>query len=322
MAIATLVELSAALSLDWCRLKKQNENETAMHRQINAIFVYSLLIQLAAASDGQNARSPRREVSLKGVACVVERSVPADRRFALKYKEGVVYFSSREHTAKYRKTPKKYEAWANFQLFQTGQYVQRACPLSGEKPDEYSGVLNVGGVDIELLCPSCAKEMSGLSFAEQIETLFDEEGFGDGHFSPPEPGENLFPYLHSTRLLKRRIQRLNPSKEQLAEIDRLSRALTNEVTRLRRTASITSETIARYDKALKAAAAKGLEGDLTSGHVKKTAGLTETQTKAFQTGTALEAKFRDNVLKLLNHQQRSTFDKMLAEDETTELTFE
>ena len=129
-------------------------------------------------ADTKQQRGP----SLKNVKCIVHATKPVSADHVVKYRKAKIYFSSAASAETFRKKPEKYEAFANHQLVLTRQYVQQACPLSGEPPDEDSVILNVAGVNVHLLCKDCAEEIGSLPLGEQIETLFDAEGFKLGKF--------------------------------------------------------------------------------------------------------------------------------------------
>ncbi|MEM7558344.1 MAG: PQQ-binding-like beta-propeller repeat protein [Planctomycetota bacterium] len=116
------------------------------------------------------------------VSCVVEPGKEIQKDISVDYKEGKLYFSSETALKTYQADPSKYEAFANHQLVVTKQYVQQTCPLSGEEPDEFSATVSIAGAKIEVLCPECAKDILKEPRAEQIEMVFDAEGFELGGF--------------------------------------------------------------------------------------------------------------------------------------------
>lgn len=155
--------------------------------RILASLLVALIVSPVGLSVGDdNASSPSSAVSvelLRKVNCIVDQQRKAVADHAIKYKDAWVFFSSTQAARKFRDKPQAFEAFANFQLVQTKQYVQHACPLSGEQPDEDSAIINVGGVDIEVLCADCAKDIGKEPLADQIELLFDAEGFEFGQFA-------------------------------------------------------------------------------------------------------------------------------------------
>ncbi|MEM7810102.1 MAG: hypothetical protein AAF532_01310 [Planctomycetota bacterium] len=123
-------------------------------------------------------------IDLAGVHGVVDPASPASADFPLRFKQGWIYFSSAENRATYETDPGEYEHVANFQIVRTGQYVQLACPLSGEPPDEDFGSVTVDGLKVAVLCPECAKGLQNAPLDEQIFSLFEPAAFRDGQFTP------------------------------------------------------------------------------------------------------------------------------------------
>ncbi|MEM8667963.1 MAG: hypothetical protein AAGG48_10630 [Planctomycetota bacterium] len=139
------------------------------------------LVQVTTADD-LTSIADVRPANLRGIRCVVETDQPIDPEIVIAYKNARLYFSSKSAVEAYLKTPATYEAYANHQVIATKQYEQLACPLSGEEPDEDSVTVKIAGVDVQLLCEECAKELAKDTRKEQIEMLFDEEGFKLGKF--------------------------------------------------------------------------------------------------------------------------------------------
>ncbi|MEM0924703.1 MAG: hypothetical protein AAGJ83_01575 [Planctomycetota bacterium] len=153
-------------------------------RYASLIIIAASLITSAVADDRSDKPRQVAPSRLKGVRCIVEPSREVSSHFKGVYKQAWLFFSSDQALQAFQATPEKFEAFANHQLVRTGQYVQHACPLSGETPDEDFATIRVGGVTLQVLCPDCAKEIASETLAEQIEMLFDAEGFKLGKFAP------------------------------------------------------------------------------------------------------------------------------------------
>src|SRR3954466_281251 len=78
---------------------------------------------------------------------------PADTKFAVEHNGGKVYFASQENADAFKKDTKKYSAKANWQLVQTGQFVQENCPLTGKETSDKT--VTVEGVKVALCCGMC-----------------------------------------------------------------------------------------------------------------------------------------------------------------------
>ncbi|MEM9703371.1 MAG: hypothetical protein AAF907_13100 [Planctomycetota bacterium] len=140
---------------------------------------------LTPTADAPTASTP----DLTGVHGVTDLSAAASAEFSAPYRDGRIYFATAANRDAYAKDVKKYEAAANFQLVRTGQYKQGACPLSGEKPDETFGTVDVDGLKVKVLCPECAKDLAGESLAELVDLLFDDAGWKEGDFTPVKPAK-------------------------------------------------------------------------------------------------------------------------------------
>jgi len=148
-----------------------------MHLGLRMTFLTCvLLLAMATGAD----RKP--EKLLRGVKCLIDKKSVTNRKAFVPYKQGKVYFCCQDCARQFQRAPSKYKARANHHLVLTKQYVQKACPLSGETPDEDSVVLKVAGVDVDLLCAGCRDDIAKLPLMKQIQMLFDEEAFKEGKF--------------------------------------------------------------------------------------------------------------------------------------------
>ncbi|MEM9827258.1 MAG: hypothetical protein AAF958_11745 [Planctomycetota bacterium] len=119
---------------------------------------------------------------LKDVRCIVEAKRSVQAKFHLRFRDGWVYFSSDSALQRYKAKKKKYSPEANHQLVATGQYRQRACPLSGEAIEKDFPTVSVGDVKLRVLCSDCAADLGKRSREDQIRYVFDAEGFQFGDF--------------------------------------------------------------------------------------------------------------------------------------------
>ena len=73
----------------------------------------------------------------------------------------------------------KFAVKANHQLAATGQYVQKACPLSGGKlksePSKVGSEKNT--VDVAFCCNNCKKKVDDAEGDEQLSLVFSEKAF-------------------------------------------------------------------------------------------------------------------------------------------------
>ena len=121
-------------------------------------------------------------IDLTGIKCVVEGDRAAVNSAAVDYKDAKVYLCS-EHCADafkedtYLAKDAKFSIKANHQLVLTGQYIQKACPLSGDPLDE-SFSSTVAGVKIGFSCIESQMQIDKLSnIEEKVELLFSDSAF-------------------------------------------------------------------------------------------------------------------------------------------------
>ncbi len=127
------------------------------------------------------------KVSLEGVKCLMNPKANAKADKSADWKEGKVYFCCGNCQAKFNKLDeagkKKIAAKANLQLVATKQYVQGACPFSGEElnPDT---AIEVGGAKIAFCCNNCKAKAEKLSDENKVLKLFGEQAFAKAKFAP------------------------------------------------------------------------------------------------------------------------------------------
>ena len=115
------------------------------------------------------------EVDLEGVQCVVATKDAQPTKSA-EYKEGKVYFCCGGCAAKFAKDTDKYAAKANKQLVETEQYVQKACPISGQKVNPEM-TLTVAGTKVAFCCDKCKGKVAAADKEEQLTLVFSEKAF-------------------------------------------------------------------------------------------------------------------------------------------------
>ena len=101
---------------------------------------------------------------------------PISKEAAVDYRGGKLYFCCPICPAKFDENKAKYAAKANLQLVQTGQAVQKACPLTGGKTNPATAI-KVAGVSVAFCCNGCKGKVTKVSAKEQLETVFGEKGF-------------------------------------------------------------------------------------------------------------------------------------------------
>jgi len=90
---------------------------------------------------------------------------------AADYKGGKVYFCCPGCIGKFKEEKAKYEAKANEQLVQSGQFEQIGCPLSGGKVNPETKI-KICGIDVGFCCNGCQGKVKSASAEKQCETVF------------------------------------------------------------------------------------------------------------------------------------------------------
>ncbi len=117
---------------------------------------------------------------LTGVMCMMmpDHEVVADS-FA-EYRGGKVFFCCDKCAKGFAKDPSKAAIKANMQLVQTGQFVQTACPITGN-PVADGVTAKIGEMEIGVCCAKCqAKVNAAADDAARAELVFGDESFEKG----------------------------------------------------------------------------------------------------------------------------------------------
>jgi YHS domain-containing protein len=116
------------------------------------------------------------EVDLTGVKCTVmpDHDVSADSY--VEYNGGRLYFCCDSCIEDFKADPDAYQAAANQQLVQTGQYVQVNCPFSGQPVATGNGV-KVGETEVRFCCPNCKGKVEKADDTARAAMVFGGEAF-------------------------------------------------------------------------------------------------------------------------------------------------
>jgi len=98
---------------------------------------------------------------------------PAIEDSALEYQGKKLYFCCENCPAAYKADPEKYTAKANYQLLQTAQIVQVACPFTGGdmNPDTAT---EIGTVKVAFCCENCQGKAQKAEGDEQLALIFGD----------------------------------------------------------------------------------------------------------------------------------------------------
>ncbi len=134
--------------------------------------------------------SAQETPDLEGVKCVMQCDNDVNAEKSIEYMDAKLYFCCDECMAEFQDAPESHAAMANHQLFVTGQYVQKACPITGKELAD--GVTaEVGSKEVGLCCAKCqAKVNDAEDLAAKAELVFNKKAFEKG-FEPAESEDNL-----------------------------------------------------------------------------------------------------------------------------------
>ena len=86
-----------------------------------------------------------------------------------------VYFCCDNCPTKFEKDPKKFTAPVNYQLFQTNQIKQKACPFTGKELNpETKTKIGKGEVEVAFCCEKCQGKVKDAKPAEQVNMVFKD----------------------------------------------------------------------------------------------------------------------------------------------------
>lgn len=137
-------------------------------------FACLIVLALPLIAQGQD---------LKDVKCLVNPKAAAKAGMSAKHLDGDVYFCCNGCKSKYEANPEKFAAAANYQLVSSGQYQQKACPISGGAVSKGQSI-KVNGVQVDFCCGNCkAKAAAAKDATGQIDLLFAKTAFNKG-FEP------------------------------------------------------------------------------------------------------------------------------------------
>ncbi len=134
------------------------------------VLTFALLV-FPAIAGGQD---------LTDIKCVVNPGAAAKAETAVEFGGGKVYFCCKNCAAKFSAKPEDFAVMANHQLVATGQFSQKACPITGRPVGE--GIASdVGGVSVGLCCNNCKGKVDGAAdVAAKATITFSPAAFAKG----------------------------------------------------------------------------------------------------------------------------------------------
>ena len=138
-----------------------------MFRSFPVVLLGSLMMLgglLAVGAEPKAVVKPKCPVS----GGAIDKSVSAD------YKGKKVYFCCAKCVKAFEDDTAKYAAKANLQLVSTGQFKQKACPISG-KACKPSFTSKVGGVKVAYCCAKCEGSVANADVKNQLAMVFGKK---------------------------------------------------------------------------------------------------------------------------------------------------
>ena len=124
-------------------------------------------------------------IDLTNTKCVINPELGVSKEIIADYQGGKVFFCCESCASAFTKDPSKHATAANHQLVQTGQFVQVACPLTGNSVEKERAAQNssghsveVAGVKIHVCCNSCVQRIGAAADDQtKLGSIFGSQAF-------------------------------------------------------------------------------------------------------------------------------------------------
>lgn len=114
---------------------------------------------------------------------------PAKKEAATAYKDKEVYFCCDKCKAAFEADNTKFTVKANHQLFQTKQYRQAKCPMSGGDLNKEQKT-KIAGVNVQFCCENCKGKAEKATGDDQLALIFSDAAFKKGFVAKKEKKED------------------------------------------------------------------------------------------------------------------------------------
>jgi YHS domain-containing protein len=151
-----------------------------------ALFAVMLgtLCFLTAARAGDDDKTDKKTDKKAPTEAKFTAKCPVSGKAAIKecsaaYAKKDVYFCCAKCKAAFEADNTKFTTKANHQLYQTKQYRQTKCPISGSKLNKDT-MVKVAGTRVRFCCAKCKAKAEAASGDDQIAMVFGAEAFKKG----------------------------------------------------------------------------------------------------------------------------------------------
>jgi len=145
-------------------------------RVLAAVAAFPIVV--AAADADKPAKSAKAKAKPFTATCPV-MGTPAVKESSIAFLSKKLYFCCPGCPDQFDPTQADHRTKAHFQLAQTGQITQVACPIGGHDPDETLFV-KINGVKVMLCCEGCKEKLAKMPAEKQVEAVFAKI---DKHYS-------------------------------------------------------------------------------------------------------------------------------------------
>ena len=154
-------------------------NEAEMKKVSEAASVEEKVNLVFANSAFNKTFGKKKIADVSKAKCIFMTDRGASEKHAVDYQQGKLYFCCKGCVEKFesKKDDSNIVARANEQLFATGQYQQKNCPVGGhELSDDHSVQFN--GNEIRVCCANCVGALKDLDSDDaRLEKVFNKDNF-------------------------------------------------------------------------------------------------------------------------------------------------
>ncbi len=142
-----------------------------------ALLSAACLALLFAITSGQAEEKAKKVTKVK--CPVAGKEIELSKGVAVSYRKANAYVCCKNCKAKFEKDSTKFATKANHQLFQTAQFTQTKCPISGRALDA-TKTAKISGVSVAFCCGNCQGKAKKAKGDDQLAIAFADKAFEKG----------------------------------------------------------------------------------------------------------------------------------------------